>query len=64
MISTYIEPGLQEKNWLDRSIILVRLERQNPHAFYLAKVYGTTRTYWEETHATITNNGSRVVLPS
>ncbi len=64
VVSTNIEPGLQEKNWLDRSIILVKLDRQNPHAFYLAKVYNTTGNYWEETHATITNNGSKVVWTS
>lgn len=64
VVSTYIEPGLQEQNWLDRTIILVRLDRQNPRAFYLAKVYGTYGTYWEETHATITNDGSKVVWAS
>jgi hypothetical protein len=64
VISTYIEPGLKEQNWLDRSIILIKLDRQNPRAFYLAKVYGTTGAYWEETHAAITNDGSRVVWAS
>lgn len=61
VISTYIEPGLEEQNWLDRSIVLARLDRVNPEVFYLAKVYGTTGDYWEETQATITNDGRRVL---
>ncbi|NNE45070.1 MAG: T9SS type A sorting domain-containing protein [Rhodothermales bacterium] len=64
VISTYIEPGLPEKNWLDRSIILVKLDRQNPAGYYLAKVYGTTDAYYEETHATISNDGKSVVWAS
>jgi hypothetical protein len=64
VVSTYIEPGLQEQNWLDRSIILIKLDRQNPQAFYLAKIYNTTGSYWEETHATISNDGSKVVWAS
>jgi len=61
VISTNIAPDLPEQNWLDRSIILVELNRQKPRAFYLAKVYGTTGAYWEETQASITNDGARVV---
>lgn len=61
VVSTYIEPGLAEQNWLDRSIVLVVLDRTNPRAYYLAKVYGTTGAYWEETHASISRDGSRVV---
>jgi hypothetical protein len=64
VVSTYIEPGLQEQNWLDRSIILIKLDRQNPQAFYLAKIYNTTGSYWEETHATISKDGSKVVWAS
>ncbi len=64
VISTYIEPGLPEKNWLDRSIILVKLDRQSPAGYYLAKVYGTTDAYYEETHATISNDGKSVVWAS
>jgi hypothetical protein len=64
VVSTYIEPGLPEKNWLDRTIILVKLDRLNPRAFYLAKVYNTTGSYWEETHATIADDGSKVVWAS
>jgi hypothetical protein len=60
VVSTYIEPNLPEQNWLDRSIILVKLDRLHPRAFYLAKVYGTTAQYWEETHASISNDGSIV----
>jgi hypothetical protein len=62
VVSTHIEPGAPEQNWLDRTIVLVRLDRQNPRAYYLAKVYGTTAAYWEETHATITRDGSRVLF--
>lgn len=61
VVSTHIEPGAPEQNWLDRSIVVVRLDREAPRAYYLAKVYGTTGAYWEETHATITQNGSRVL---
>jgi hypothetical protein len=64
VVSTNTEPNLPEKNWLDRTIVLVTLDRQKPRAFYLAKVYGTTGAYWEETQATITNDGSRVVWAS
>ncbi len=61
VVSTYIEPGVAEQNWLDRSIVLVKLNRAAPRVYYLAKVYGTTGAYWEETHATIARDGSRVL---
>ena len=65
MISTHIALGIAEQNWLDRSVVLVRLERSQPSVYYLSKVYTTTqeepRAYWEETHASITRDGSRVV---
>ena len=64
VISTYIEPGLAELNWLDRSIVLVRLDGDSPRAHYLAKVHNTTAAYWEETQATISTDGSRVVWAS
>lgn len=64
VVSTYIPGGLPEQNWLDRTICLVRLERNNPGVFYLAKLYNTTGSYWEETHAAITDDGSRVVWTS
>jgi hypothetical protein len=64
VISTYIPPNMPEQNWLDRSIILVKLDSARPQVFYLAKVYGTTATYWEETQAAITGDGSRVVWAS
>jgi hypothetical protein len=61
LISTTIGPGDPEQNWLDRSIILVRLDPSRPRAFYLSKLYNTTQEYWEETHGTISNDGSLVV---
>lgn len=61
VVSTYIEPQLAEQNWLDRSIILVRVSGRRPEAFYLAKVHATCGAYWEETQAALTNDGSRVV---
>lgn len=64
LISTYIEPGIKEQNWLDRSIVLAKLDRKNPRVFYLAKVHNTTQEYWEETQATISNDGSKVVWTS
>lgn len=64
VISTNIEPGVPEQNWLDRTIILLKLDSKNPQAFYLVKLYNTTKEYWEETHATITNDGSKVIWAS
>lgn len=61
VVSTYSEPDEPEQNWLDRSIILVALDREHPQAYYLAKVYGTRGAYWEETQATITRDGRRVL---
>ena len=61
VVSTYIEPKLKEQNWLDRSIILVRLDPRRPRAWYLAKVNSTRAEYWEETQATISRDGSKVV---
>jgi hypothetical protein len=67
VISTYTANDVQEQNWLDRTVTLARLDRAKPLVFYLAKVYNTTgqyvdgRDYWEETHASITRDGSRVV---
>ena len=64
VVSTFIEPGLQEKNWLDRTIILIKLDRQNPEACYLAKLYTTAGSYWEETQASVSNDGSKIVWAS
>lgn len=61
VVSTFTEPGMSEQNWLDRTITLVRLDQSHPRVFYLAKVYGTAGAYWEETQASITHDGSRVV---
>jgi len=61
VISAYIEPGLPEQNWLDRSIVLVRVDADRREAWYLAKVHATRGAYWEETQAAISNDGSRVV---
>jgi hypothetical protein len=61
VISTHIRPGDKEKNWLDRCIILVKLDPKKPRAWYLAKVYNTTDPYWEETQASITVDGSKIV---
>ncbi len=61
VVSTYIQPFLPEKNWLDRSIVLVTLDDAAARVVYLAKTPNTTAEYWEETHASITRDGSRVV---
>jgi hypothetical protein len=61
VISTTTDEGAPEQNWLDRTITLVRLDQEHPQVFYLAKVYGTRGSYWEETHATFSRDGSRVV---
>lgn len=64
VVSTFTEPNLPEQNWLDRTIVIVRLDEQNPQAHYLAKLYTTAGSYWEETQATITNDGSKIVWAS
>lgn len=61
LISTYIQPNLADRNWLDRSLVLVRLDPNKTRAVYLAKTYNTTQQYWEETHASISNDGSRII---
>ncbi len=64
VVSTHNAAGDEEKNWLDRVHIIIKLDAKNPRAFYLAKVYNTCREYWEETHGTITNDGSRILWAS
>jgi hypothetical protein len=64
VVSTNIEPKAKEQNWLDRTISLVRLDRNKPEVYYLAKVTNTSKAYWEETQATITSNGDKVVWAS
>ena len=61
VVSTTTEPDRSEQNWLDRTITLVRLDRQRPRAIYLAKVHGTAAAYWEETHASISRDAQKVV---
>jgi len=60
VVSTYMDQGLEEQNWLDRSIVLAKLNPSKPEVYYLAKVHGTTVDYWEETQASISNDCSRV----
>ncbi len=64
LVSTHIGPGIPELNWLDRTNALVRLDTEDPRAYYLSKIYNTTTEYWEETHGSITADGSRVVWAS
>ena len=61
VVSTVIDRGMPAQNWLDRKIVITKLDPAHPRTFYLAHVYGTRGEYWEETQATIANNGSRVV---
>jgi len=61
LVSTYIEEGVREQNWLDKTNVPVSLDPEEPRAFYLSKTYNTTGTYWEETHGTMSNDGSKVV---
>jgi len=46
---------------LDRTITLIRLDQKAPAVFHVAKVYGTTGEYWEETQASISNDGSKII---
>lgn len=64
VVSAYTEPGEKEQNWLDRSIILVKLDPGHRRCYYLAKVHNTTGAYWEGTQATITKDGSKVLWAS
>ncbi len=64
VVSTHVDPQAKEQNWLDRSILLVRLDPKAPKAWYLAKVHSICGAYWEETQATISADGSRVVWAS
>jgi len=61
LISTTLSSGKSEQNWLDKSLVLVKLDPDNPETSYLSKIYNTTDEYWQETHGTITNDGKRVV---
>lgn len=61
LVSTHIEPGVPERNWLDRGNVLVRLDPRGARVFYLSKTYNTTAEYWEETQGVMSNDGSRVV---
>jgi len=61
LTSTVLDRGLSAQNWLDRKIVLTKLDPAHPRTFYLAHVYGVRGEYWEETQATIANNGARVV---
>lgn len=61
VVSTYLEPGAAGKNWLDRSLVLILLDRKAPRAFYLARLHNRTKSYWEETQATISRDGSKVI---
>jgi len=45
VVSTYTQPNVSEQNWLDRTITLVKLDKNHPRVFYLAKVYNTTAVY-------------------
>lgn len=61
LVSTYIDEGLREQNWLDKTNVLIRLDPGEPGVYYLSKTYNTTGTYWEETHGTMSNDGSKIV---
>ena len=64
VVGTTSRADNQEKNWLDRSHVLVKLDPEAPEAWYLAKVYNSEEQYWEETHATLSRDGSKVVWAS
>ncbi len=61
LISTTLKSGKSEQNWLDKSLVLVKLDPDNPEASILSKTYNTTDEYWQETHGTITNDGKKVI---
>ncbi|NSW85323.1 MAG: hypothetical protein HPY84_03280 [Syntrophobacteraceae bacterium] len=51
----------KEKNWLDRSIVLVKLDPSRPVARYLAKVYNLRGASREETRAAMSGDGRKVI---
>ncbi|MCU0236325.1 MAG: hypothetical protein MUC72_04480 [Acidobacteria bacterium] len=61
LISTTIARNTPERNWLDRSNALIRLDATHPRVFLLSKVYNTTEAYFEEAHGTMSRDGSRIV---
>lgn len=65
VVSTNIAPDLPAQNWLDRSLVLVKLDSERPRAYYLAKIHNTTseepRVYWDETQASISRDGARII---
>jgi hypothetical protein len=61
LVSPNIEEGLAERNWLDRTNVLIRLDPGEPRVFYLSNTHNTTGTYWEETHGTMSSDGSSIV---
>jgi hypothetical protein len=64
VVSTSTEENQPDQNWLDRTITLVTLDGHHPRVFYLSKVHATDGAYWEETQATITNDGGKIVWAS
>lgn len=64
-ISTTIPSSMPAANWLDRSLLLVRLDSDDPAVYYLAKLHNTIseepRVYWDETHGSISADGSLLV---
>jgi hypothetical protein len=65
VISASHEPDAEEGYWFDSSIVLVKLDPNNPRVFYLSKIYNVTvpspRWYWDEVHATISSDGLKLV---
>ncbi|MCU0275259.1 MAG: hypothetical protein MUF02_00100 [Acidobacteria bacterium] len=61
LVSTNIAKEAAERNWLDRGNVLIRLDATAPRVFMLSKIYNTTREYFEETHGTMSRDGSRIV---
>jgi hypothetical protein len=67
LISPYLSQGEPEQNWLDQTLTLVRLDRNRPRAFYLAKIHNLMgmfpdgKNFWEETHGSISRDGAKIV---
>lgn len=61
VVSTHLEYADAGRNWLDNVLLLVRLDQGPPHAWYLAQVFSTRGDYWDESHATLSRDGSSVL---
>jgi len=64
VLSSESGPNAEDRNWLEQSNILIKLDLSKPRAFYLSKSYTVRKSYWESTLSAISNDGSKIVWGS